>query len=42
MTDGKQLKTQTKLAFDTIREQRGMHCMWVETSDMKEDIAKKS
>lgn len=41
MTDVEQLKTQTKLTFDTIGEQRGMHCMWIETSDMKEDIAKK-
>ena len=27
---------QIQPAFDTIREQRGMHCMWTDISDMKE------
>jgi hypothetical protein len=35
-------KKRTLSTFDTIREQRGMHCMWIETSDTKEDIEEKS
>ena len=27
---------QAQITFDTIREQRGMHCMWIDVSDMKE------
>lgn len=27
---------QSRFTFETIREQRGMHCMWDDISDIKE------
>lgn len=31
---------QTKPTFDTIREQRGMHCMWIEIHQKKNELKK--
>lgn len=40
----KMIETKKRIlsTFDTIREQGGMHCMWMETSDTREDREKKS